>query len=116
MTSPRTIVWAVGICFFILAVYAGASLLQPRGSQTLVTFGNVVQCIVPLFANAGLLLNAGTPYWRRNFFWMLIALSCTLWMIGQFQWTYYEVYLHKRSEEHTSELQSLRHLVCRLLL
>src|SRR3989475_12041392 len=95
MTSPRTIVWAVGICFFILAVYAGASLLQPRGSQTLVTFGNVVQCIVPLFANAGLLLNAGTPYWRRNFFWMLIALSCTLWMIGQFQWTFYEFYFHK---------------------
>ncbi len=95
MTSPRTIVWVVGICLFILAVYAGVSLSQPRGSQTLITFGDVVQCIVPLFANAGLLLNAGTPYWRRNFFWMLIALSCTLWMIGQFQWTYYEVYLHK---------------------
>jgi hypothetical protein len=28
-------------------------------------------------------------------FWMLAALSCTLWMIGQFQWTYYEVYLHR---------------------
>jgi len=28
-------------------------------------------------------------------FWMLAALSCTLWMIGQFQWTYYEVYLHQ---------------------
>src|ERR1039458_10606175 len=27
-----------------------------------------------------------------------------------------EVALHNRSEEHTSELQSLRHLVCRLLL
>src|ERR1035438_452728 len=26
------------------------------------------------------------------------------------------VYAHDRSEEHTSELQSLRHLVCRLLL
>src|SRR5205814_8733781 len=25
-------------------------------------------------------------------------------------------YLYRRSEEHTSELQSLRHLVCRLLL
>src|SRR5205814_4757656 len=27
-----------------------------------------------------------------------------------------QVYLDRRSEEHTSELQSLRHLVCRLLL
>jgi signal transduction histidine kinase len=66
-----------------------------RDSPALVTFGDLVQCVVPLLANAGLLLNAGTPQWRRNLFWMLIALSCTLWMIGQFQWTYYEVYLHK---------------------
>jgi len=22
-------------------------------------------------------------------------MSCSLWMIGQFQWTYHEVYLHK---------------------
>ena len=95
MTSSRAITWALGLWVFVLVVYAGMSLSHPRGSQTLVVFGNVVQCIVPLVANAGLLLNAGTPYWRRNIFWMLIALSCTLWMIGQFQWTYYEVYLHK---------------------
>src|SRR2546429_4704143 len=146
MTSSRTITWSLGIWAFVLALYAGVSLSHPRGSQTLVAFGDVVQCTVPLIANAGLLLNAGTPYWRRNIFWMLIALSCTLWMIGQFEWTYYEVYLHKplpglypgdilfflrgipliaalalqphrkRSEEHTSELQSRLHLVCRLLL
>ncbi len=95
MTSSRTLTWAVGIWLFVLAVYAGISLSHARGSPTLVAFGDVVQSIVPLIANAGLLLNAGTPYWRRNTFWMLIALSCTLWMIGQFQWTYYEVYLHK---------------------
>jgi signal transduction histidine kinase len=95
MTSSRTITWAVGIWLLVLALYAAVSLSHPRGSQTMIVFGNVVQCIVPLVANAGLLLNAGTPYWRRNIFWMLIALSCTLWMIGQFQWTYYEVYLRK---------------------
>src|SRR5215467_4103685 len=95
MTSSRAITWAVGVWLVVLALYAGASLSLHRGSQTLIIFGNVVQCIVPLIANAGLLLNAGTPYWRRNIFWMFLALSCTLWMIGQFQWTYYEVYLHK---------------------
>ena len=95
MTSLRTIFWAVGTWFFVLALYAAFSLSHPRGAPSLVTFGNLVQCTVPLLANAGLLLNAGTPYWRRNIFWMLMALSCTLWMIGQFQWTYYEVYLHK---------------------
>ena len=95
MTSPRAITWSLGIWALVLALYAGVSLSHPRGSQTLVAFGDVLQCLVPLIANAGLLLNAGTPYWRRNIFWMLIAFSCTLWMIGQFEWTYYEVYLHK---------------------
>jgi signal transduction histidine kinase len=26
---------------------------------------------------------------------MLLAMGCTLWMIGQFDWTYYEIYLHR---------------------
>jgi signal transduction histidine kinase len=95
MSSSRTIGWALGIWIFLIVFYSALSLSLPRGAQSLTTFGNVTQCIVPLIANAGLLLNAGTPYWRRNLFWMFIALSCTLWMIGQFQWTYYEVYLHQ---------------------
>src|SRR5438309_6320692 len=95
MSSSRRIAWMIGTWLFILVIYSIVSLsLKPR-SEPLSTFGNLVQCLVPLLANAGLLLNAGTPHWRRNLFWMLIALSCTLWMIGQFQWTYYEVYLHK---------------------
>ncbi len=85
----------VGTWIFILVIYSAVSLSLKRGSDSLVTFGNLVQCVLPLLANAGLLLNAGTPHWRRNIFWMLLALSCTLWMIGQFQWTYYEVYLHR---------------------
>jgi len=85
----------VGTWIFILVIYSAASLSLKRGSEPLNTFGNLMQCLVPLLANAGLLLNAGTPHWRRNLFWMLIAMSCTLWMIGQFQWTYHEVYLHQ---------------------
>ncbi len=96
MSSSRTIIWLAGIWLVVLAVYAAISLALPRGSDFLNVFGNVVQCVVPLFANAGLLLNAGTPHWRRNFFWMFLAMGCTLWMAGQFQWTYYEVYLHKK--------------------
>ena len=95
MSPSRRIAWMLGIWLVILAVYMAVSMSLPRGSQSLLTFGNLVQCVVPLLANAGLLLNAGTPHWRRNFFWMLIALSCTLWMVGLFQWTYYEIYLHK---------------------
>jgi len=95
MSSARRIAWMVGTWIFILVIYSAVSLSLKRGSEPLNTFGNVVQCIVPLLANAGLLLNAGTPHWRRNIFWMLLAMSCTLWMIGQFEWTYYEVHLHR---------------------
>ena len=95
MFPSRTIGWIAGVWLFVLGTYAVVSLALPRNSQSLVTFGNLVQCVVPLLANAGLLLNAGTPHWRRNLFWMLLAMGCTLWMIGMFQWTYFEVYLHK---------------------
>jgi len=95
MPSSKKIVWLVAAWLMLLAVYTTVSLLLPRGNQSLSTFGNLVQCLVPLVANAGLLANAGTPLWRRNAFWMLLALGCTLWMTGQFAWTYYEVYLHR---------------------
>ena len=84
-----------GIWIAFLVVYAGMSLVLHKGNHALTTLGDVSQCIVPLLANAGLLLNAGTPQWRRNLFWMLLAMGCTLWMIGQFEWTYYELYLHR---------------------
>lgn len=90
-TIGRLAVFSVGF----LLLYATLSLTLPRGNHGLTTFADLAQCITPLLANAGLLLNAGTPQWRRNLFWMLVAMSCTLWMIGQFEWTYYELYLHR---------------------
>jgi signal transduction histidine kinase len=95
MPSSKTIVRMAGTWLLFLLVYAIVSLVLPRGNHGLTAFGDLSQCIVPLLANAGLLLNAGTPQWRRNLFWMLLAMGCTLWMIGQFQWTYYEIYLHR---------------------
>jgi signal transduction histidine kinase len=95
MSAYKTILRMAGIWLFFLALYASLSLILHRGSHALIAFGDLSQCVVPILANAGLLLNAGTPQWRRNLFWMLLAMGCTLWMIGQFQWTYYEVYLHR---------------------
>jgi signal transduction histidine kinase len=86
--------WLLASWVAFLAIYAAVSRILGPG-QKLSAFGDVAQCIVPLLANAGLLMNAGTRLWRRNLFWMLIAFSCTMWMAGQFQWTYYEAYLHK---------------------
>ena len=95
MSSSRIIGILVGLWLAIVGVYALVAIALAENPQAVSTFGNIVQCIVPLLANAGLLLNAGTPHWRRNIFWMLLAMSCTLWMIGQFEWTYYEVYQHQ---------------------
>ena len=94
MPSLRKSFWLLAAWTAFLAFYAAVSHYYGPGSK-LSAFGDVVQCLVPLLANAGLLINAGTPHWRRNLFWMLLALSCTMWMVGQFQWTYYEVYLHQ---------------------
>ena len=84
-----------GISLVFMILYASFSLALPRENHALIAFASLAQCILPLLANAGLLLNAGTPHWRRNLFWMLLAMACTLWMIGQFEWTYYELYLHR---------------------
>jgi signal transduction histidine kinase len=48
--------------------------------------------VLPLIVNGALLLNAVTPDWRKNAFWMFLALGCTLWMAGQAIWTYIEIY------------------------
>src|SRR5258705_9247382 len=50
-----------------------------------------------------LALNRAASLWARSF--AILAFGLAGWFI-----------VAKRSEEHTSELQSLRHLVCRLLL
>ena len=94
MSEPRRIAWLVAAWAVFLGIYAGVSFYLKPGSS-LSAFGDIAQCFVPLVANAGLLINAGTPHWRRNIFWMLLALSCSMWMMGQFEWTYYEIYLHR---------------------
>lgn len=94
MSDARRIAWLVAAWAVFLGLYSGVSFYLKPGAS-LSAFGDIVQCFVPLIANAGLLINAGTPHWRRNIFWMLLALSCSMWMIGQFEWTYYEIYLHR---------------------
>lgn len=94
MSEARRIAWLVAAWAVFLGFYAGVSFYLKPG-PSLSAFGDIVQCFVPLIANAGLLINAGTPHWRRNIFWMLLALSCSMWMMGLFEWTYYEVYLHR---------------------
>jgi signal transduction histidine kinase len=94
MSDARRIAWLLAAWAVFLGLYTGVSFYLKPG-HSLSAFGDIAQCFVPLIANAGLLINAGTPHWRRNIFWMLLALSCSMWMMGQFEWTYYEIYLHR---------------------
>lgn len=66
----------------------------PRG-PVLTACGDIFECLVPLFANTCLLWNAASPYRRRNAFWMLLALGCTLWLAGELVWTYQELGLQR---------------------
>jgi signal transduction histidine kinase len=91
--KPVTLFLILLWCLF-LGAYALCGMVVPPGPK-LTLIGNVLQCVAPLLANAGLLLNAGSPHWRRNAFWMLLALGCTMWMGGQLLWTYYEVVIEK---------------------
>lgn len=74
--------------------YAAASLLFPHG-QALSTVGDLTEAFVALFANTCLLSNAASPYRRRNAFWMLMGLGCTLWLGGQLIWIYQSLVLHR---------------------
>jgi signal transduction histidine kinase len=96
MKFSRSSTLILGAWVFFVGGYAAVSLLLPRG-QTLTTFSHMLQCLVPLFANSCLLWNAASPYRRRNAFWMLLALGCTLWLGGELIRTYQEVGLHKIS-------------------
>ncbi len=77
--------WAI-----VLGAYALAALLLPRGEH-LNALGDVLQCLVPLFAITGLLLNSGSADWRNDVFWMLLGMGCGMWMAGQCLWTFVEV-------------------------
>jgi len=91
MRPSRSTLWIALAWVLFVGTYTAISLLVPRG-ENLTLAGNLIQCLVPLFANAGLLLNANSTNWRRNGFWMLLALGCSLWMGGQLIWTYWEIY------------------------
>ena len=94
MKFSRSSALILGAWVFFVGGYAAAALLLPHG-QTLTTFSDLLECCVPLFANTCLLFNAASPYRRRNAFWMLLALGCTLWLAGVLIWTYIELGLHQ---------------------
>ncbi|HYL68933.1 MAG TPA: HAMP domain-containing sensor histidine kinase [Candidatus Limnocylindria bacterium] len=95
MKFSRSAVLILGAWVFFLGGYAAAALLLPHG-VTRSTICDLLECLVPLFANTCLLWNAASPYRRRNAFWMLLALGCALWLAGELMVTYEELQLHRQ--------------------
>ena len=92
MKFSRSSLLILGAWVFFVGGYAAAALLVSRGTE-LTILGYLFACLVPLFANTCLLWNAASPYRRRNGFWMLLALGCTLWLAGILALTYTELEL-----------------------
>ena len=93
----RALSVSVAAPWLVIAVgFAAVSLLLPRGPARM-AFGDIVLCVLPLVANAALLANASTLYRRTNYFWILMAAGCGLWLIGSLIWTYCELVLHRPS-------------------
>src|SRR2546422_6156823 len=80
--------------FFFFQAEDGIRDVAVTGVQT---------CALPISAAQATLGN--------NFLWAVVVFAATLGLV-YLAWRW----LNKRSEEHTSELQSRLHLVCRLLL
>jgi signal transduction histidine kinase len=97
MKFSRSAILIVGAWVFFLGGYAAAALLLPHGTARS-TICDLLECMVPLFANTCLLWNAASPYRRRNAFWMLLALGCALWLAGELVVTYQELQLHRQVE------------------
>jgi len=93
MRTLRTPLSLTIFCLLVLGAYAAVALLVPAGPAR-AAFADIFQCLLPVLVNGVLLMNAVTSNWRKNSFWMLLALGCSLWLGGQFIWTYTEVYKH----------------------
>src|SRR5260370_36496970 len=94
MRPSRTTLSLAAAWLVLLGGYAAVAAWMPAGAGR-TAFGDIFQCVLPLLVNGALLTNAITPNWRKNAFWMLLALGCSLWLAGQFIWTYIEVYRHR---------------------
>src|SRR5271155_5862974 len=87
--------WALlGGWIILVGSYSIVSLTVAKGPG-LTTYGDTFQCLAALFACVGLLLNSFSPVRRTRSFWLLLALGCAAWLVGQFIWTYFEVVRHQ---------------------
>lgn len=87
--------WALTLSWVLLVGTYTVAALTVHNGPGLTAFGDVVQCLAAMFACGGLILNWRTTEKRTRVFWVLLALGCFAWLVGQTIWTYFEVDLRQ---------------------
>ncbi len=87
--------WALTLSWVLLVGSYTVAALTVHNGPGLTAFGDVVQCLAAMFACGGLILNWRTTEKRTRVFWVLLALGCFAWLVGQTIWTYFEVDLRQ---------------------
>ena len=96
MSFSRVSSVVAGASIFFVGGYLATLLFPGRAFQT--EARDLLECVVPLFANACLLSNATSPHGKQNAFWKLVALSCTLLLAGRLIHTYDEFVLRNGAQ------------------
>src|SRR5689334_23277288 len=78
----------------ITLVYALVSLTA-RESFALTVFGDVVGVLIMLAAGGAMLANAVSRPGSERRFWALMAFGFFLWVVNQWGWAYYEIFLRR---------------------
>jgi signal transduction histidine kinase len=78
----------------LVGAYALISVFVHPG-RFLTAAGDIGQCLAAAFATAGLLMNAFSAQRRTRAFWLLLALGCGSWLVGQVTWSYFEIVLRR---------------------
>jgi len=71
--------------------------LLARPSAWLTAFGDLTQCALLLGATIAILSNVRTSDKKAQLFWILLGCGCTMWLVAQLLWTYFEVFLRQET-------------------
>src|SRR5690554_735394 len=92
------------VSYILLAVLLSSPFIKINGNQLFLF--NVLERKFSIF---------GFTFWPQDFYIVVVAMIICVVFIALFTVAFGRVFCGWRSEEHTSELQSRPHLVCRLL-
>src|SRR5690349_10608077 len=66
-----------------------------RHGFLLTASGDLIQCLLLCCVLLGFAGNVTRAQHRTRLFWLLMALSCAMWLCAQLLWTYFEVWLRR---------------------